>query len=170
VEIGRKSRFLEEHKEDIMTHDEVENILIYHNRRGFKNDLKLLWGRISDLKQNQTEISALNYSVAIPSNHNNASTVEVYVVRNATITEMQMEAKELERFIDKLDFSIDGLPQNEKSVILSRYFTRDGGVKEFKNVAMECNYSENWCETLNKKAIESINNSLMGYSIAWQSL
>jgi hypothetical protein len=153
-----------------MTHDEVENILIYHNRRGFKNDLKLLWGRISDLKQNQTEISALNYSVAIPANHNNVSTVEVYVVRNATITEMQMEANELERFIDKLDFTIGRLPLNEKSVILSRYFTRDGCVKEFKNVAIECNYSETWCKELNNAALERINNDLMGYSIAWQAL
>ncbi len=154
----------------MMELDQIENILRYHNQKGFRNDLKMIYGRISDLRARQTEMSAINYNVAVPANRNNVSTVEVYVVRNATISETEMEAKELERFIDKLDRSIDSLTPNEKSVLLSRYFTKDGGVKEFKNVATECNYSEDWCKELNKRALEHIDTFLSGYKIEWQTL
>ncbi|MFA5307233.1 MAG: hypothetical protein WC365_07340 [Candidatus Babeliales bacterium] len=153
-----------------MTTDQIENILRYHNQRGFKNDLKLLWGRIADMKESQSEISSFNFKLAVPANRNAVSFVEVYVIRNATLSETEMEAKELERFIEKLDRAIADLPENEKGVILSRYFTKDGSVNEFKNVAIECNYSENWCETLNKRALEHIDNLLCGYKIEWQTL
>jgi hypothetical protein len=168
--IGFKNQFSEEHKEGNMTDNEIEDILRYHNQYGFRNDLKALYGRILDLKQNQSEISAINFKVAVPSNRNNVSSVEVLVVRNATVAEMEIEAKEIERFIEKLDLSIAGLPQNERSVLLSRYFTKDGSVNEFKNVAIECNYSETWCKELNTMALGHINSSLMGYSITWQAL
>jgi DNA-directed RNA polymerase sigma subunit (sigma70/sigma32) len=108
--------------------------------------------------------------VAVPANRNNVSSVEVYVVRNATITEMEMEAKEIERFISKLDNAISSLLPNEQSVLLSRYFTKDGSVKEFKNVAVECGYSEEWCIKLNHKALENIDAFLSGYKIEWQTL
>ena len=153
-----------------MTTDQIENILRYHNQRGFKNDLKLLWGRIADMKESQSEISSFNFKLAVPANRNAVSSVEVYVIRNATLSETEMEAKELERFIEKLDRAIADLPENEKGIILSRYFTKDGSVNEFKNVAIECNYSENWCETLNKRALEHIDNLLCGYKIEWQTL
>ena len=153
-----------------MTTDQIENILRYHNQRGFKNDLKLLWGRIADMKESQSEISSFNFKLAVPANRNAVSSVEVYVIRNATLYETEMEAKEIERFIEKLDRTINDLPPNEKSVILSRYFTRDGSVKEFKNVAADCNYSEDWCIKLNQKALENINETLSGYKIEWQTL
>ena len=150
--------------------EQIENILRYHNQNGFRNDLKMMYGRIKDMKGSQCELSAINYKVAVPANRNNVSTVEVYVVRNATITETEMESKELARFIDKLDRAIDSLIPNEKSIILSRYFTRDGSVNEFKNVATDCNYSEDWCKELNKRALEHIDTFLSGYKIEWQTL
>jgi DNA-directed RNA polymerase sigma subunit (sigma70/sigma32) len=154
----------------MMEIDQIENILRYHNQNGFRNDLKMMYGRITDMKGSQCELSAINYNVAVPANRNNVSTVEVYVVRNATITETEMETKELDRFINKLDRAIDGLIPNEKSIIMSRYFTKDGSTKEFKNVALECNYSEDWCKELNKRALEHIDAFLSGYKIEWQTL
>ena len=153
----------------LMITDKIENILRYHNQNGFRNDMKMIYGRIADLRQ-KPELSAINYKVAVPANRNNVSSVEVYVVRNATITEMEMEAKELERFISKLDSAISSLLPNEQSVLLSRYFTKDGSVKEFKNVAIECGYSEDWCIKLNQKALENIDTFLSGYKIEWQTL
>jgi len=153
-----------------MTTDQIENILRYHNQNGFRNDLKMILGRISDLKERQSEISAVNFRVAVPANHSNVSSVEVYVVRNATIIEMEIETRELERFIEKLNSSMSSLLPNEQSVVLSRYFTKDGSVKEFKNVAIECNYSEDWCKELNKRALEHIGTFLSGYKIEWQTL
>jgi hypothetical protein len=153
-----------------MTTDQIENILRYHNQNGFRNDLKMILGRISDLKERQSEISAVNFRVAVPANHSNVSSVEVYVVRNATIIEMENEKRELERFIEKLNSSMSSLLPNEQSVVLSRYFTKDGSVKEFKNVAIECNYSEDWCKELNKRALEHIGTFLSGYKIEWQTL
>jgi len=153
-----------------MTTDQIENILRYHNQNGFRNDLKMILGRISDLKERQSEISAVNFRVAVPANHSNVSSVEVYVVRNATITEMEIETRELERFIEKLNSAMSSLLPNEQSVVLSRYFTKDGSVKEFKNVSIECNYSEDWCKELNKRALEHIKTFLSGYKIEWQTL
>ena len=149
---------------------QIENILRYHSQEGFRNDLKMIFGRISDLKERQTEISAINYKVAIPNNHNNVSSVEIYVVRNATISEMEMEARELERFINKLDESIDGLPENERTVLKARYFTKDGSVTPFENMAYDIHYSREWCTKLNQKALEDINTALSGYKILWEAL
>jgi hypothetical protein len=153
----------------LMTTDQIENILRYHNQNGFRNDMKMIYSRIADLRQ-KPELSAINYKVAVPSNHSNVSSVEVFVVRNATIIEMELEAKEIERFVSKLDSAISSLLPNERSILLSRYFTKDGSVREFKNVAVECGYSEDWCIKLNQKALENIDTFLSGYKIEWQTL
>jgi len=153
----------------LMTTEQIENILRYHNQNGFRNDMKMIYGRIADLRQ-KPELSAINYKVAVPANRSNVSSVEVFVVRNATVLEMELEAKEIERFVSKLDSAISSLLPNERSILLSRYFTKDGSVREFKNVAAECGYSEDWCIKLNQKALENIDTFLCGYKIEWQTL
>lgn len=150
-----------------ISRDDVEKILLYHSRRGFDNDLKDIRDRIGDIKEKRSEIAAFSFNLAVPANKNNVSAVEICVIKNITLSDLEFQEREFTRFIDKLNNILEALPPNEKRVIYSRYFGRCNTVKEFKRVAPEVHFSEDWCEELNKRALESIKRQLSGIRISW---
>jgi DNA-directed RNA polymerase specialized sigma subunit len=153
-----------------LTKPHVEQILLYHSSHGFDKDLIDIKERIKDFGEMKSELTSLNFCLAVPANKKNVSSVEICVMHNLTLSALEFQAKEFERFIDKLNFIIDSLPENEKSVIKSRYFNKYNTAKEFKYVAKEVNYSEDWCEELNKKALENIRQKLNGVKITWSEV
>jgi len=150
-----------------ISRDDVEKILLYHSKRGFDNDLKDIRDRIGDIKEKRSEIAAFNFNLAVPANKNNVSIVEICVIKNLTLSDLEFQEREFTRFIDRLNNILETLPPNEKRVIYSRYFNKYNAVREFKRVASDVHYSENWCEELNKKALESIRQQLSGIKISW---
>jgi DNA-directed RNA polymerase specialized sigma subunit len=150
-----------------LTRQNVKQILLYHNKHGFDKDLIDIKARIKDFGEMKSEITSMNFSLAVPANRLNVSSVEICVMHNLTLSTLEFQAKEFERFIDKLDFAIDSLPENERKVIKSRYFNKYNMEKEFKYVSREVNYSEDWCEELDKKALDRIRQNLNGVQITW---
>ena len=150
-----------------MTTKEVARILLYHNKGGFRADLKELYERITDLRGSNTELSSLSLKLAIPANRGNASTVEICVMKNSTLLDLEVHAREMERFINRLDSAVLNLPEKEKQVVLLRYFNRTNTTKEFFYIAAEMNYSEDWCKELNKRALEMLAVELHGVQVTW---
>lgn len=150
-----------------MTTKEVARILLYHNKGGFREDLKGLYGRIADMREANSEMQALSFKLALPKNRNNSSTVEIYVMRNSTILDFEVEAREMERFIGRLDYAVANLPDKEKQVITARYFNRSNTALDFVHVAAAVNYGTEWCEKLNKRALEMLVQELQGVQVTW---
>lgn len=150
-----------------MTVKEIEKILLYHNRGGFAGDLKDLNEQIEDLRASNSEISSFSFKLAIPANRNNASTVEICVMKNSSLLDLEVQAKEMTRFIERLDEAIENLDEMEKKVIKSRYFNLNNCKKEFQYVAAEVHYSEKWCRTLNSCALRNIQEELHGVKVTW---
>jgi DNA-directed RNA polymerase specialized sigma subunit len=150
-----------------MTVKELQKILLYHNKGGFVGDLKDIQEKIIDLRGSNSEMSSFTFKLAIPQNRNNTSTVEICVMNNVTLLDLEVQAKEMERFIQRLDFAIETLPDNERHVIRARYFNKQHMAMDFINVAADTNYSVDWCEKLNKRALKSICRELSGVQVTW---
>jgi DNA-directed RNA polymerase specialized sigma subunit len=152
-----------------MTVKDIQTILLYHNKSGFRNDLRDIYSRITDLKASDSEKSSSSLQLAVSKNKSVTSTVEREVIKNLTVIELEVKARSLERFIKKLDWVIVSLPPNEQLIVKLRYFNKDNTTKEFRYVAAEADYSEDWCERLDKKALKRIANELIGAEITWNS-
>jgi len=150
-----------------MTVKEVARILLYQNKGGFRADLKELYGRIADLRGSNTELSSVSLKLAIPANRGNSSTVEICVIKNCTLLDLEVHAREMERFINRLESAVATLPEKEKQVISLRYFNRKNTAMEFFYIAAEMNYSEDWCKELNKRALEILAVELHGVQVTW---
>jgi hypothetical protein len=151
-----------------MTLKEVRKILLHHGKNGFNYELKDLTDKIEDLKGSNTGISSFVFKLAVPQNRGNTSTVEVSVMKNLTVADLEEQAKDIKRFINKLNWSIDNLPTAEKNVICARYLS-DEAPLEFRYVASKVNFSEDWCERLDKRALNTIAENLCGIKIVWNS-
>lgn len=151
-----------------MTGKDVECILLYHSKFGFDQDLANLTEQIKQMNENRSIISAIKYDIAVSKNKNNVSVVEMNVIRNFSRLELEQKANELSKFINRLDYVIENLPEIEKNIIKLRYFNKYGTVTYFTSIAYKLNYSETWCETLNRRALERIVRSLKGYKITWE--
>jgi DNA-directed RNA polymerase specialized sigma subunit len=152
-----------------MTVKEVQKMLLYHNKGGFSGELQDLYDKITDLKASNTEMSGFVFKLAVPQNKSNSSTVEVSVMKNLTVLDLEMQARDIERFIKKLDWVIDNLPKNEQMIIKLRYFSSETSAREFRFVAADANFSEDWCERLDKRALQRISEELCGVRIVWNS-
>jgi DNA-directed RNA polymerase specialized sigma subunit len=150
-----------------MTLKEVQKILLYHGKGGFAGELSDLLEKIEDLKSsNNNGMSGFVFKLAVPQNKCNTSTVEVSVMQNLTTHDLELQSKDIERFINKLNWIIGNLPKNEQSIIRLRYLNKDAPV-EFKYVASSANFSEDWCERLDKRALQTIVEELNGVKITW---
>lgn len=144
-------------------------MLLYHNKGGFRGELQDLYEKIEDLKASNTEMSGFVFKLAVPQNKSNSSTVEVSVMKNLTVLDLEMQARDIERFIKKLDWIIDNLPKNEQMIVNLRYFSKENTPVEFRFVAADANFSEDWCERLDKRALQRISEELCGVRIVWSS-
>lgn len=152
-----------------MTVKEVQKILLYHNKGGFEADLRDLNEKIRDLRGSNSEMSSFTFKLAIPQNRNNTSTVEICVMNNLTLMELEVQAKEMDRFIHRLNVAIETLPDKERHVIRARYFNPQNIPLDFVNVAAATNYSVDWCEKLNKRALKEIAGELQGVQVTWDN-
>jgi DNA-directed RNA polymerase specialized sigma subunit len=150
-----------------LTLKEVQRILLYHNKRGFERDLNDMNHQIQNLRDNNDEMPSLSFNLAIPSNRNNSSKVEICVMNRLTLLDLEVQAKEMERFIIRLNYILENLPEKEKTIVMLRYFNNQNIAREFAHVAAEANYSEQWCEILNKKALKTIVAEMQGVKVTW---
>lgn len=151
-----------------MTTKEVRKILLYHNRKGFEKELQLLLARIEDYKKIcETCITCTPLKLTMPSNRNNSSPVETHVIKAETLETLQSQAKELRRFIDRIDWAIDGLSQVERAVVEARFLNSDNIVKNLYRVAAEIGYSESYCKKANTNALKRICEDLQGVTVKW---
>ncbi len=152
-----------------MTPKHVEEILLYHNMRGFHNDLKDIEGRIAEVKSSPFQvITAIQYTFTKPANHNIVSPVEIAVIHNVNMLILEQQRNELERFIERLERAINGLTELERKIITMRYMNRYNTVTYFYTVAMNLNISEITCKRLTYKALSKIATMLSGCKISWE--
>lgn len=139
-----------------MTHQEVETILMYHNQKGFEMDIADMRSRVNDLRNSQTEIKSFYFSLAIPANKNLCSPVEITIINNMSVSEMEIKANELERFVNNINTAIDGLTSLEKEVIHARYMTKTGEVVTFDELTKKLFKAHSTIVEINNRALTKL--------------
>ena len=153
-----------------MTMKEIQKILLHHSKQGFSEELKDLYSKISDLRASNTEIAGFTLTFAMPANRNVVSSVESVVMKNLTVMDLEVKAHDLERFIKRLNWTIENLPRKEHDVIKLRYFNKRCVMSEFKFISEQLHYDESWCRRLDKRALRKINSELSGATVLWNEI
>jgi len=139
-----------------MTNKEVEDILLYHGRGTFSNDYRDRKELIEECRAKNADISSFCLSLCIPSNRNVVSGVEVNVMSNLTIESIEIAVNELQRFIQRLDRTINSLTDDERIVVKNRYLDNLTKPRTFEELEPLTNISVRWMKVLNNQALTKV--------------